>query len=326
MRKTFVLLWCALVGCSIIPDDAFEEIPKSTLQKVTITSNLGPFFGTDLVSESLVGTVSASGSKRAINFTGNLDPFWFKLQIKKIEYELNSDNSLSSLVVTFYNDSIRTENFTYNSEGKLLKSVLTSEDYESTLDFFYVDNILDRIDKKVDDDGEISHGFLMKVDQDDYQTLYVSVFPYDNNFVLPGNPTLPIPTAPYNLCDLFDNSNPNFHSWSIYTISDYYFNFITPEKAPDLQRLYVEKSISLEQKASAISGKTLQKNLNLTLGCDQAGFKLNYVQVIPDINNPELKISTLFNSQPEISETMAGAFSESNFTDVQLKYEYSYDK
>jgi hypothetical protein len=321
MRKTFVLLWCTLAGCSIIPDDAFEEIPKFNLQKVTITSNLEPS-ESNLVSESLVGTLSTSASGKAINFNGNLDPFWFKSHVKRIEYELNSDNRLSSLIITFYNDSIRAESFTYNSEGKLLKNVLTSEDYESTLDFFYVDNVLDRIDKKVVDDGAVSYGFLMKVARDDYSTMYVSVFPYDYNFDLPALPTFPwYPPA----CSPIVDSNPNLLSWSTYVISFGRIEFLTPWKAGDLTYWYGYNAIDLQQNTSAISGKELQKDFMFQSHCVTAFLKLNYAQVIPEINQ-ELEIATLFNSQAEVSETMGGTFSESRFADVQLKYEYSYDK
>ena len=107
MRNAFAVVSLFLVGCSILPDDAFENIPETQLQKITITSNTGndPVTGGDLDPEdfpslSAVAEVSSTSNKVELEWSGDLRLFWFSSPVASTEYTFNSDNLISAITLT----------------------------------------------------------------------------------------------------------------------------------------------------------------------------------------------------------------------------------
>jgi hypothetical protein len=200
MKRTFVLLWCALVGCSIIPEDAFKTIPKATLQKITITSNV------DGESEVLVGNVTTSGLTSTIDFDGTFDPFPYLATVDKIELEYTEDSLVSKIVTHFEGGSSNTEELTYNGEY-LWKSVLTSENYVRTLDFYWTGGDakkLQKIERTYVTGGNTYYGEIRRFGNAyDYNVdRLVDVYPYDETQAFPEAAGIlqcndPFETAPY---------------------------------------------------------------------------------------------------------------------------------
>jgi hypothetical protein len=182
MRRILLFVACALAGCTIIPDDAFQKIPTASLDKITIQSNPEFGLGASLPSETLTGTVVTTPTKTTIMWAGELDPFYFVFPVEQLEYTFSTEKLLTGLTITSTTGYTITENFTYNASGNLLTATKAYEDYLYTHTFYYKNNVLDSIGKSVVHAGQTQTGFFKRFEISSSTVKFISVFPYNSSY------------------------------------------------------------------------------------------------------------------------------------------------
>jgi hypothetical protein len=175
MKKTFLWLSIFCAGCSIVPEDAFENLPAMTLKNITITSDFEQVGS----SQQLIGVVSYEGSSMIIDWTGTLDPFDYPEEVNKFRYDYNSAGLVTKFTTYMDDEIVRTEELSYNDQGRVSQSVFKVATTTVTDTYIYSDNVLERINRHSQVGPNEFEGFFYTNHGGLYSVIVVAVYPYD---------------------------------------------------------------------------------------------------------------------------------------------------
>lgn len=329
MKRTLILILFTVFGCSIIPDDAFENPPRGEFKGLVIEGR-----GWDEVNnkESLIklsGTVTKpAANKFRVALSGDLDPFHFAERLNTMEYELNEASLVSNITLSFEGGRVITEDLTYESTGKLMKSVWKTGTEERTHDFIYVNNKLDRINKSVKIGNTTQTGFFQRYEPsnrpDFYHEAFYSVYPY--------NPSLTVPLTENYACSYLsgpDIANANYLNTNYYQINTRgsfpipYFAIVVPESTTyryDSNQGYNDGGMGEYPLIGLPKMRIYTGNL-----CGQTQMNVNIYSLLP-INSFNHQVLQMISLSDERTSVVANPGRLSNYNYIEIKFEYTFSK
>jgi hypothetical protein len=330
MRNVLAMASLLLVGCSILPDDSFKNIPQTRLQKITITSNTGndPFTGGvldpgEFPSLSAVGEVSTTSTKVLIEWSGDLKLFWFSSPVVSTEYTINNSNLLLEITNTMESGAFQTESLTYGENGKLEKLVSNYDDsYLAVYDFYYVDGELDSISKYTEFGSYIYSGFFKRnYDADAGQQKFSFIYPFidDSDWSVQEN----------EQCEPFFTVNSNVGRMCYFTFSSGFQRLEAKIAIPDFDDYYYynHSDLNYETDFSGLLGKVQRVQLFNKENNDDCGpvksLSLNYYSLLDPLNENYQLLAMIDAAESMISMTWEPDRT-TPYVDLTFDYEYIY--
>jgi hypothetical protein len=322
MRKTFVVLWCALAGCSIIPDDAFEKSPEASLTEITITSNLGtssdPENDPMPPSTTLTGIATTSGNTTTIEWSGPLNPFPYPVPVKSTKYQVDESGRLSGVTITLEDERTQTEVITYNEEGRYNQLIVSAADSTSTYSFFYNEvGVVDTIRKVMIRTGKAPKPGLYYLDGEGGMQ-YSGVYPYDAGALIQKE---------FFGCTGPWNPLPNTVNGFSITVDDWgYLNTQTVYKTDEGYRAALSEGY-ITKDVSVLTEKTIEKRVDFYqasgTSCGRPAAFVNHYFLYPQLY-ADLKYLVLATT---IDATRSVGITPGQLDDIHnidIKYQYTY--
>jgi hypothetical protein len=333
MRKAFAMACCFLTACSILPEDSFTDIPRARLQTITITSNTGkdPVTGNDLDPEefpsltAFADVTAESSNKITIDWSGDLNLFWFSSPVVKTEYQFNSDDLVSEIVLTMENNVVQTETFTYNNDGNLKKMVANFDDsFLAVYDFFYVDGVLDSISKYTEYGSYINTGFFKRnYNADPGLNKFSFIYPFTENSEWSVEEN--------DHCAPFQTVNENVGRMSYFTFSEGYQRLAAKVSIPDVDDyFYYNKSdMNYETNFSKVVNRVQRIQLfnrEDEVDCGPVkSLSLNYYALIDPLNENYQLLGMIDATESMIVMTWQPERAM-QYLDLTFDYEYAYSE
>jgi hypothetical protein len=320
MKKTIVVLWCALAGCSIIPDDAFESKPDSSLKEITITSNLGessdPVNDPMPPSASLTGIATTSGNTTTIEWSGTLNPFPYPAPVKTTKYQVDDEGRLSGVTITLEDDRTQTETITYNDDGRFNQLMVAAADSTSTYTFSYDElGIVDTVRKIM---VRTSKPPKIGIYYNDGQTgtQYSAVYPYDAASQV-------YKETPY--CTGPVSNLPNTVNGFTANVDNYQYNTHTIYKTDEGYRSARVEAYIFDD-FSVLIGQAIGKQIDFyfySTDCGRSPALLNHYFLYPEMNTDLKYLMMVTMNDP----MRAAAINPGQLKDIHtldIKYQYNY--
>ncbi len=164
------MLFC-LTACTIIPDDALENLPKdvqiSQLKLRFLNEDSGNY------KEATVKTV-LTARKIEINWPAEIDIFFYNKSMVKTIYELNNAGYATKITTLYEDGKEIVDEIVYDGSNRVTE--LKNSFFNDNLKFYYSNNQLDSISKmRTLPNTTIQSGFYKRIDE----SHFVSIFPFN---------------------------------------------------------------------------------------------------------------------------------------------------
>jgi hypothetical protein len=171
LRKIPMCLLFCLAACSIIPDDAVENLPKDVrVNKLTLRFNNVSTGEYKYITVKPVITTT----KIEINWPADIDILFYNKNMVKTTYQLNNAGQATSVITTFEDGKSIIDELVYDGNNRVIE--LKNSFFNDNLKFFYSNNQLDSISKtRTLPNTTTQSGFYKRIDE----FSFVSIFPFN---------------------------------------------------------------------------------------------------------------------------------------------------
>lgn len=171
LRKIPLCFLFCLAACTIIPDDALEDLPKDV-----IVSQFTVRFSNEDTGEYKYIIVKPvfTANKIEINWPADMDIFFYNKSLVKTTYLLNNGGYATKITTLFADGKEIIDELVYDGSNRVTE--LKNSFFNDNLKFYYINNQLDSISKiRTLPNMTTQTGFYKRVDESNF----ISIFPFN---------------------------------------------------------------------------------------------------------------------------------------------------